>query len=154
MAAAGGVAAENAAMAGARGFLALLAAALLLAGAVLGAENRPRLVGAPVDVDNADNDEGLQRALRFAMAEYNKASNDMYSSRVVRVINAKRQIVSGVKYIMKVEIARTTCTKPATDLQSCAFHDAPQMAKHTICDFVVYTVPWLNEIKLLHSSCQ
>ncbi|XP_065691582.1 cystatin-like [Patagioenas fasciata] len=154
MAAAGGVAAENAAMVGARGFLALLAAALLLAGAVLGAENRPRLVGAPVDVDNADNDEGLQRALRFAMAEYNKASNDMYSSRVVRVINAKRQIVSGVKYIMKVEIARTTCTKPATDLQSCAFHDAPQMAKHTICDFVVYTVPWLNEIKLLHSSCQ
>lgn len=92
MAAAGGVAAESAAMAGARGFLALLAAALLLAGAVLGAENRPRLVGAPVDVDNADNDEGLQRALRFAMAEYNKASNDMYSSRVVRVISAKKQV--------------------------------------------------------------
>ncbi|KAK2531881.1 cystatin [Columba guinea] len=154
MAAAGGVAAESAAMAGARGFLALLAAALLLAGAVLGAENRPLPVGAPVDVDNADNDEGLQRALRFAMAEYNKASNDMYSSRVVRVISAKRQIVSGIKYIMKVEIGRTTCPKPAADLQSCAFHDAPQMAKHTICDFVVYTVPWLNQIKLLRSSCQ
>lgn len=92
MAAAGGVAAESAAMAGARGFLALLAAALLLAGAVLGAENRPHAVGAPVDVDNADNDEGLQRALRFAMAEYNKASNDMYSSSVVRVISAKRQV--------------------------------------------------------------
>lgn len=92
MAAGGGVAAESAAMAGARGFLALLAAALLLAGAVLGAENRPLPVGAPVDVDNADNDEGLQRALRFAMAEYNKASNDMYSSRVVRVISAKRQV--------------------------------------------------------------
>ncbi|PKK21334.1 cystatin [Columba livia] len=141
-------------MAGARGFLALLAAALLLAGAVLGAENRPLPVGAPVDVDNADNDEGLQRALRFAMAEYNKASNDMYSSRVVRVISAKRQIVSGIKYIMKVEIGRTTCPKPAADLQSCAFHDAPQMAKHTVCDFVVYTVPWLNQIKLLRSSCQ
>ncbi|XP_005508858.3 cystatin [Columba livia] len=154
MAAAGGVAAESAAMAGARGFLALLAAALLLAGAVLGAENRPLPVGAPVDVDNADNDEGLQRALRFAMAEYNKASNDMYSSRVVRVISAKRQIVSGIKYIMKVEIGRTTCPKPAADLQSCAFHDAPQMAKHTVCDFVVYTVPWLNQIKLLRSSCQ
>ncbi|NWX01504.1 CYT protein, partial [Caloenas nicobarica] len=143
-----------AAMAVVRGSLALLAAALLLAGAVLGAENRPRLLGAPVDIENADNDEGLQRALRFAMAEYNKASNDMYSSRVVRIISAKRQIVSGIKYIMKVEIGRTTCPKPATDLQSCAFHDSPQMAKHTICDFVVYTVPWLNQIKLLHSSCQ
>ncbi|KAF1598104.1 Cystatin, partial [Eudyptes chrysocome] len=143
-----------AAMAGARVCVMLLAAALIFAGAVLGGEDRPRLVGAPIDVADADNDEGLQRALQFAMAEYNKASNDMYSSRVVRIISAKRQIVSGIKYIMKVEIGRTTCPKPATDLQSCAFHDAPQMAKHTVCDFVVYTIPWLNQIKLLDSSCQ
>ncbi|KAF1473900.1 Cystatin, partial [Eudyptula minor novaehollandiae] len=143
-----------AAMAGARVCVMLLAAALIFAGAVLGGEDRPRLVGAPVDVADADNDEGLQRALQFAVAEYNRASNDMYSSRVVRIISAKRQIVSGIKYIMKVEIGRTTCPKPATDLQSCAFHDAPQMAKHTICDFTVYTIPWLNQIKLLDSRCQ
>ncbi|KAF1423802.1 Cystatin, partial [Spheniscus humboldti] len=143
-----------AAMAGARVCVMLLAAALIFAGAVLGGEGRPRLVGAPIDVADADNDEGLQRALQFAVAEYNKASNDVYSSRVVRIISAKRQIVSGIKYIMKVEIGRTTCPKPATDLQSCAFHDAPQMAKHTICDFIVYTIPWLNQIKLLDSSCQ
>ncbi|KAF1437951.1 Cystatin, partial [Spheniscus demersus] len=143
-----------AAMAGARVCVMLLAAALIFAGAVLGGEGRPRLVGAPIDIADADNDEGLQRALQFAVAEYNKASNDVYSSRVVRIISAKRQIVSGIKYIMKVEIGRTTCPKPATDLQSCAFHDAPQMAKHTICDFIVYTIPWLNQIKLLDSSCQ
>ncbi|KFQ35142.1 Cystatin, partial [Mesitornis unicolor] len=105
-------------------------------------------------IDNADNDEGLQQALRFAMAEYNKASNDMYSSRVVRIIRARRQIVAGVKYMIKVEIGRTTCPKPAADLQSCAFHDAPQMAKHNICNFVVYSVPWLNKMQLLSSSCQ
>ncbi|XP_014818011.1 PREDICTED: cystatin-like [Calidris pugnax] len=142
-------------MAGASGCLRLMAAALLLlVGVALTGADRPRLLGAPVEVDNADNDEGLQRALQFAMVEYNRASNDMYSSRVVRVISAKRQLVSGIKYIMKVEIARTTCPKPATDLQSCSFHDEPQMAKHTICNFVVYTVPWLNQIKLLESSCE
>ncbi|NWX16387.1 CYT protein, partial [Aegotheles bennettii] len=134
--------------------VALLAAALVFAGAVLGSEDRPRLLGAPVDVDNADNDEGLQRALQFAMAEYNRASNDMYSSRVVRVLSAQRQLVSGMKYIMKVEIARTTCPKPATDLQSCSFHEAPGMAEHKICNFVVYTIPWLNQTKLLSSSCE
>ncbi|XP_035752971.1 cystatin-like, partial [Egretta garzetta] len=75
-------------------------------------------------------------------------------SRVVGVISAKRQIVSGIKYIMEVEIGRTTCPKPATDLQSCALHEAPQMAKHTTCNFVVYTIPWLNQIKLLTSSCR
>ncbi|CAM9856322.1 unnamed protein product [Bubo scandiacus] len=141
-------------MAGARLFLALLAAALVFTGAVLGGERHPRLLGAPVGVDNTDNDEGLQRALHFAIAEYNKASNDMYSSRVVRIISAKKQIVSGVKYIMEVEIGRTTCPKPAADLQSCAFHEGPQMAKRTVCNFVVYTIPWLNQIKLLTSDCQ
>ncbi|NXS99028.1 CYT protein, partial [Jacana jacana] len=143
-----------AAMAGVSVCLKLLAAALLLAGAVLGGTSRPRLLGAPVDVDNADNDEGLQRALQFAMVEYNRASNDMYSSRVVRVISAKRQLVSGIKYMMKVEIARTTCPKPATDLQSCSLHEEPHMAKHTVCDFVVYSIPWLNQIKLLQSNCE
>ncbi|NXI94556.1 CYT protein, partial [Psophia crepitans] len=145
-------AAECAAMAGLRLCLTLLA--LVFVGAVLGREGRPRLVGAPVDVDNVENDEGLQRALQFAMTEYNRASNDMYSSRVVRVISAQRQIVSGIKYIMKVEIGRTTCPKPAADLQSCALHDAPHMAKHATCNFVVYTVPWLNQTKLLESKCQ
>ena len=85
--------AECGAMAGVRGCVELLAAALMLAGAVLGSEERPRLLGAPVPVD--ENDEGLQRALQFAMAEYNRASNDKYSSRVVRVISAKRQVGAG-----------------------------------------------------------
>ncbi|NWV09520.1 CYT protein, partial [Ptilonorhynchus violaceus] len=133
----------------------LLAAALLLfAGAVRSAEFRQPLVGAPQTIDDPENDEGLERALQFAMTAYNRASNDMYSSRVVRIISAKRQVVAGVKYIMEVEIARTTCTKPATDLQRCSFHDEPQMAKHTICNFVVLNVPWRNQVELLESKCQ
>uniref|UniRef100_H0Z6K2 Egg-white cystatin n=1 Tax=Taeniopygia guttata TaxID=59729 RepID=H0Z6K2_TAEGU len=120
----------------------LVAALLCFAGAVRGAGLRPRMVGAPQPIENPENDEGLERALQFAMTAYNRASNDMYSSRVVRVISAQRQIVAGVKYIMEVEIARTTCTKPATDIQHCAFHEEPQMAKHTICNFVVLNVPW------------
>ncbi|XP_010003310.1 PREDICTED: cystatin-like [Chaetura pelagica] len=64
------------------------------------------------------------------------------------------KLVSGLKYTIEVEIGRTTCPKPATDLQSCAFHDEPQMAKRNTCEFVVYTVPWLNQIKLLTTRCQ
>ncbi|NXL61334.1 CYT protein, partial [Chordeiles acutipennis] len=143
-----------AAMAGGGAFLTLLAAALLFAGAVLGSERRPGLLGAPLDIEDADNDEGVQRALQFAMVEYNRASNDMYSSRVVRIISAQRQLVSGIKYIIKVEIGRTTCPKPAADLQSCAFHEEPQMAKRNICTFTVYNIPWLNQIKLLGTRCQ
>ncbi|NXO13411.1 CYT protein, partial [Oriolus oriolus] len=132
----------------------LLAVALLFfAGAVRGGELRPRMVGAPETIQDPQNDEGLLRALQFAMTAYNRASNDMYSSRVVRIISAQKQIVAGVKYIMEVEIARTTCTKPATDIQHCAFHQEPHMARHTICNFVVLTVPWRNQVELLESRC-
>ncbi|XP_027756579.1 cystatin-like [Empidonax traillii] len=141
-------------MAGVTGFVAVLLVALFSAGIVRAAENRPRLLGAPEVIDNPENDEGLQRALQFAMTAYNRASNDMYSSRVVRIISAKKQIVAGIKYIMEVEIARTTCTKPAADLQHCALHDEPQMAKRTTCKFVVLNVPWRNQIELLDSQCR
>lgn len=71
----------------------LLAAALLFfAGAVRGSELRPRLLGAPQTIDDPENDEGLERALQFAMTAYNRASNDMYSSRVVRIISAQKQV--------------------------------------------------------------
>lgn len=73
--------------------LLLLAAALLFfAGAVQAGAVRPRLLGAPETIDDPENDEGLERALQFAMTAYNRASNDMYSSRVVRIISAKRQV--------------------------------------------------------------
>lgn len=39
------------------------------------------------------------------------------------------QLVSGIKYTMKVEIARTTCTKATADPQSCSLYDTPEMAK-------------------------
>ncbi|NXB00030.1 CYT protein, partial [Cnemophilus loriae] len=132
----------------------LLAAALLFfAGSVRGGERRPVLVGAPEAIKDPQNDEGLQRALQFAMTAYNRASNDMYSSRVVRIISAEKQVVAGIKYIMEVEIARTTCTKQATDSQHCAFLQEPQLAKRTICKFEVLNVPWRNQVELLESKC-
>ncbi|XP_046769287.1 cystatin isoform X2 [Gallus gallus] len=66
----------------------------------------------------------------------------------------EEELVSGIKYILQVEIGRTTCPKSSGDLQSCEFHDEPEMAKYTTCTFVVYSIPWLNQIKLLESKCQ
>lgn len=49
-----------------------------------------RMVGAPREL--SVDDKGLQEALRFAMYEYNKASNDMYQSRLGKVHNATMQV--------------------------------------------------------------
>ncbi|XP_028926920.1 LOW QUALITY PROTEIN: cystatin-like [Ornithorhynchus anatinus] len=115
-------------------------------------QDRPRLLGGALPAD--ENEEGVQRALQFAMGEYNRASNDKYGSRVARLVQAHRQIVAGVKYYLDVEIGRTTCTKSVSDLASCPFHDRPELKKQTFCSFEVLSVPWLSKTKLLKNNCK
>lgn len=50
----------------------------------------PRLLGGPVEADA--NEEGVQRALDFAVSEYNKGNNDAYHSRVIQVVRAQKQV--------------------------------------------------------------
>ncbi|XP_033076862.1 uncharacterized protein LOC117089571 [Trachypithecus francoisi] len=71
--------------------LAILAVALAVnpaAGASPG--KPPRLVGGPMDA--SVEEEGVRRALDFAVSEYNKASNDLYHSRALQVARARRQV--------------------------------------------------------------
>lgn len=67
----------------------IICSALLVSAALTSSQ---RLLGAPAVV--SENDDGVQRALQFAMNEYNKASNDRYSSRVSEVITAQKQVSS------------------------------------------------------------
>lgn len=114
--------------------------------------SRPRLVGGLMDAD--EKDEGVQEALSFALSEYNKASNDAFHSRAMRVVRAQKQVVAGLKYILDVEIGRTTCTKSQPNLTSCPFHDQPNLMKKALCSFQIYSVPWMGKISMLKSSCQ
>lgn len=66
----------------------LLLAALALALAVNSQRNSK--VGAPWDADV--NDKDVQEALKFALSEYNKASNDENHSRVLQVKSAQKQV--------------------------------------------------------------
>ncbi|XP_025732762.1 cystatin-C [Callorhinus ursinus] len=110
------------------------------------------LVGGALDADV--NEEGVQQALNFALSEYNKASNDAYHSRAMRVVRARKQVVAGMKYFLEVEIGRTRCTKSQPNLDSCPFHDQPHLMRKTLCSFQIYTVPWLGRTSLVKSSCQ
>lgn len=47
------------------------------------------LVGGPVDADV--NDSGALNALKFAVVEHNKATNDLYLSQVARIIRVQKQ---------------------------------------------------------------
>ncbi|XP_072532894.1 cystatin C (amyloid angiopathy and cerebral hemorrhage) [Salminus brasiliensis] len=109
------------------------------------------LVGAPAEADM--NDKDVQDALQFAVAQHNKASNDMYVSQVARVISVKKQVVSGLKYIFTVEMARTSCRKGGVE-EVCAVQADPNLAQHRQCKFAVWSQPWLNSIKVVENTCK
>ncbi|XP_034506081.1 cystatin-C-like [Ailuropoda melanoleuca] len=72
----------------------LLLAALALTLAVSPGTSRRNakslLLGGVFDADV--NEDDVQQALNFALSEYNKASNDAYHSRAIRVVRARKQV--------------------------------------------------------------
>ncbi|XP_053451787.1 cystatin-C-like [Nycticebus coucang] len=138
-------------MAGSPRAVLLLLAAALAVSSVTSAKAQ-RLIGGFMDADV--NEEGVRHALDFAMSEYNKASNDMYHSRALRVVGARKQVVAGMNYDLTVEIGRTTCTKSQPKLDDCPFHEQPHLKRKMLCSFQIYSVPWLGTMTMTKSSCQ
>ncbi|NWH79612.1 CYT protein, partial [Piaya cayana] len=114
---------------------------VLLAAVLAGSEH---LLGAPEEIRDPENDEGLQQALNFAVMEYNRGNNDRFSSKVVRIISARRQIVSGLNYMVEVEIARTTCLNPPSDLQNCPVQPKSEVGSKARC-YQPLPLVWLME---------
>lgn len=132
--------------------LMLLLAVLAVAWAATQKQGPPRLLGAPLEADA--NDEGVQRALDFAVSEYNKGNNDAYHSRAIQVVRARKQLVAGVNYFLDVEMGRTTCTKSQPNLTDCPFHDQPHLMRKALCSFQIYSVPWKGTQSLTKFSCK
>ncbi|KAM9848165.1 cystatin-like [Aulostomus maculatus] len=114
----------------------------ILAAAAAAAVGSMSLVGGFRDVDV--NDERVKNALNFALVKHNNASNDMYLRQVSKVVSAQAQVVSGLKYVLTVELSRTTCRKShATEV--CDFHEDP---RPYTCTFTVWSRPWINDIQV------
>ncbi|XP_005995959.1 cystatin [Latimeria chalumnae] len=113
-----------------------------------------RLVGAYSDANM--NAEGVDKALQFAVQQFNQRNNDLYMWRVRKLVSAQTQVVAGTNYKLKVELARTKCKQGTAqeDLQVCELHDDPDMAKTHACTFTVFSQVWTNTIKLTESNCE
>uniref|UniRef100_A0A671KMP8 Cystatin-like n=1 Tax=Sinocyclocheilus anshuiensis TaxID=1608454 RepID=A0A671KMP8_9TELE len=103
------------------------------------------MTGAPMDADI--NEEGVQNALQFAVAQYNRQSNDAFVRQVSEVIKVQKQVVSGLKYIFTVKVGRTNCRKGGVETL-CTIHEDPSVAqvRHTVYLFTFLEFPLLKEI--------
>ncbi|KAF5897376.1 cystatin-F-like isoform X2, partial [Clarias magur] len=83
--------------------------------------------GKPQNVSK--NDTEVKKAVLIATYSFNNKSNDAFFFKASAIDKAQRQIVKGIKYILKVEISRTVCKKREvdTDLAKCNFQPKRQL---------------------------
>ncbi|KAL0964820.1 hypothetical protein UPYG_G00329450 [Umbra pygmaea] len=106
--------------------------------------------GGTIDADL--NDRGVKNALEFAVVEHNKRTNDMFVWQVSNVVEAKTQVVAGMKYFFTVKMARTQCKKGGVET-ACSVNNDPQAAAAYECSFEVWSRPWISDIRLLKNTC-
>ncbi|XP_040206932.1 cystatin-like [Rana temporaria] len=94
-----------------------------------------------------EDSQGVQSALSFAKEEFNRNSNDGYIININRTIKLMRQVVSGSKYRMEVEVTMSSCNNDDTEPCPDEIHQTK------ICRFQVLSVPWKNQNDLVSSSC-
>ncbi|XP_051935626.1 cystatin C (amyloid angiopathy and cerebral hemorrhage) [Hippocampus zosterae] len=102
-----------------------------------------RLVGGLTDVDV--NEEGVQNALNFAISQHNLKTEDPFLRVKTGVVGVKKQIVSGIKYVITVNMTKTNCLKDAPNEQCDRRADFPPY----LCTFSVWSRPWLSDMQLL-----
>ncbi|XP_042295993.1 cystatin-like [Sceloporus undulatus] len=109
--------------------------------------------------ERSASDPDVKEAAAFALQAYNEASNSLYCSKALRVLEAKSQVVAGTKYSLTIELVNTLCKKEAgsslkdLDLEHCKMPPENQQRRE-ICIFQVWSRPWISDTQLLHMSCK
>ncbi|XP_050899492.1 cysteine proteinase inhibitor B [Lathyrus oleraceus] len=105
------------------------------------ASYRPRMVGGKTEIANVRTNEEVQELGRFAVEEFNRSVKVRKEGegdlRFVEVVEAQQQVVSGIKYYLKIWVRQTK-------------NDDAQSEDSAMFDSVVLVKPWLSSKHLLH----
>ncbi|CAL5214058.1 unnamed protein product [Lathyrus oleraceus] len=105
------------------------------------ASYRPRMVGGKTEIANVRTNEEVQELGRFAVEEFNRSVKVRKEGegdlRFVEVVEAQQQVVSGIKYYLKIWVRQTK-------------NDDTQSEDSAMFDSVVLVKPWLSSKHLLH----
>ncbi|XP_060781522.1 cystatin-F [Neoarius graeffei] len=109
--------------------------------------------GKPQNVSK--NDTEVKKAVLTAVYFFNNKSNDAFFFKASAIDDAQKQIVKGIKYILKIEISRTVCKKrdAGADLDKCSFQTERQLQQTFLCNFEVWAIPWQKIMKTTYWVC-
>ncbi|XP_004477089.1 cystatin-like 1 [Dasypus novemcinctus] len=97
--------------------------------------------------------KNMNSTLGYFIQAYNNASNDTYAFRINKLLRSQMQLTTGVEYLVTVKISRTKCKRDSNDTHSCPLQSQNKLKKNLICDFMIYTVPWMNYYQLWNHTC-
>ncbi|CAD7669744.1 unnamed protein product [Nyctereutes procyonoides] len=103
--------------------------------------------------EKSTSETNMNSTLQFFIEKYNNASNDTYLFQVDKLLQSQMQLTTGVEYMVTVKISRTKCKRNSTTKNSCLIQSKNKLKKSFICDFLMYTVPWMNYYQLWNNSC-
>ncbi|XP_022264884.1 cystatin-like 1 [Canis lupus baileyi] len=103
--------------------------------------------------EKSTSETNMNSTLQFFIEKYNNASNDTYLFQVDKLLQSQMQLTTGVEYMVTVKISRTKCKRNSTTKNSCPIQSKNKLKKSFICDFLMYTVPWMNYYQLWNNSC-
>nr|KAF6422039.1 cystatin F [Rousettus aegyptiacus] len=99
------------------------------------------------------NDPGVLKAARHSVERFNNYTNDIFLFKESHISKALVQIVKGLKYMLNMEIGRTTCKKTKHPrLDYCEFQTNHTLKRTLSCYSEVWVIPWLQrfEVPILH----
>ncbi|XP_046658469.1 uncharacterized protein LOC124352819 isoform X2 [Homalodisca vitripennis] len=109
---------------------------------------RSRTVGGKTKED--PESDRIKEISAFALEEIAKASNSNNKQKIVRVVDARSQVVAGIKYFLRMELVETNCRKDSDQTDCSALDDQVLQT----CDVVVWDKPWkkFRAVTKIHCS--
>uniref|UniRef100_A0A673TNZ8 Cystatin domain-containing protein n=1 Tax=Suricata suricatta TaxID=37032 RepID=A0A673TNZ8_SURSU len=101
------------------------------------------------------SDPAVLKAARHSVERFNNCTNDIFLFKESHISRAMVQIVKGLKYMLEMEIGRTSCKKTQhPSLDNCDFQTNHTLQRTFSCYSEVWVIPWLQrfEVPVLH--CQ
>ncbi|XP_053434310.1 cystatin-F [Nycticebus coucang] len=100
------------------------------------------------------NNQRVLEAARHSVEKFNNCTNDMFLFKESHIRRALVQIVKGLKYMLEVEIGRTTCKKNRhPSLDNCDFQTNRTLKLTLSCYSEVWVIPWLQSFQVPVLRC-
>ncbi|XP_059887259.1 cystatin-F [Delphinus delphis] len=100
------------------------------------------------------NDPDVLKAARHSAESFNNCSNDAFLFRESHISRALVQIVKGLKFMLDLDISRTSCKKTRhPSLDDCSFQTNRTLKQTLSCYSEVWVIPWLQSFKVPVLRC-